>query len=77
MNTRKSNETLYQNNAVELNEEALAQVTGGCGNSGVWEQPWCQNGHGGYGNGYGYGSGASAHRPRCPGLVSKLLCDLL
>jgi hypothetical protein len=72
MNTRKSNETLYQNNAVELNEEALTKVIGGCGNPGIWEQPWGQDC-----NGYGNGSGEGDHRQHCPGLLSKLLCDLL
>ena len=31
MNTRQVNETLYQNNAVELGDEALANVIGGSG----------------------------------------------
>lgn len=37
MKTRQVNETLYQNNAVELGDEALANVIGGSGGC-YWEE---------------------------------------
>lgn len=70
MNSRKANETLYQNNTVELNDEALANVIGGCDESHGChqDQDWndCDggHGHGGY------------HRRGC-GLLGDLLGDLL
>jgi hypothetical protein len=39
MNTRQVNETLYQNNAAELGDEALANVIGGSGGC-YWEESY-------------------------------------
>lgn len=74
MNTRKTNETFYQNNAVELNEEALAKVMGGCGNSGGYEQPWGQGWNGSDSN---CDDGSDRRHHHCRGLLGNLLCDLL
>lgn len=73
MNSRKANETLYQNTAVELSDEALANVVGGCGWSSGCEQQdndcGCDN--------QGYGHGRGGRRGHEGGLLGDLLCDLL
>jgi hypothetical protein len=74
MNTRKSNETLYQNNAVELNDEALAKVIGGSGGPCGGEQPWGEDWNGGNG---GCESDREHRHHHCPGLLGDLLGDLL
>ena len=86
MNSRKENETFYQNNGVELGDEALAKVVGGCGDSnncnhdGGWDNGngWDNgDGNNGWGNGNGgYGRGQRCHH-REPGLLGDLLGDLL
>ena len=58
MNSRKENETLYQNNAVELNDEALTNVVGGCGQSHDCNGGGWNNGDGNsWGNGNGWNNG--------------------
>jgi hypothetical protein len=69
MNSRKENETFYQNNGVELSDEALANVVGGCGQSHDCNG-WGEGNDGGNGN--GHGRGCHEH-----GLLGNLLCDLL
>ena len=68
MNSRKENETFYQNNGVDLSDEALANVVGGCGqshNRNGWDDDSDD------GNGNGHGRGCHKH-----GLLDKV-CDLL
>ena len=76
MNSRKANETLYQNNTVELSDEALVNVVGGCGGSSGCEQPNQQNNNCGCGN-QGYGRGRGDRRGHDCGLLGDLLGDLL
>lgn len=76
MNSRKANETLYQNTTVELSDEALANVVGGCGWSSGCEQPYQQNNNCGCDN-QGNGRGRGGRRGHDGGLLGDLLCDLL
>lgn len=82
MNSRKENETFYQNNGVELSDEALANVVGGCGQSHDYND-WGDDGdddNGNGGNGYGRGRGRGhGHGHGCHehGLLGNLVCDLL
>ncbi len=65
MNTRV-NETLYQDNAVELDDEALAKVLGGSGGYGT--EPCYDD----------YSPCQGEGRKRCHrDLLGDLLCDLL
>jgi hypothetical protein len=88
MNSRKENKTFYQNNTVELNDEALAKVIGG-GDSDC-HQGWGDGNGWGNGNGYGGNGGNGGQggyggnggqggqgRRHCPGLLGDLLGDLL
>ncbi len=75
MNSRKENTTLYQNNTVELSDEALAQVLGGCGSSYGCEQSGWQNN--GCGSNQDCGRGHGGGRGHDCGLLGDLLGDLL
>ena len=82
MNSRKENETFYQNNTVELNDEALAKVIGGGDGSDCnhgWGNGWGNSDGNGWGNGNGNGYGGNGGRGshHCPGLLGDLLGDLL
>ena len=81
LNSRKANETFYQNNSVELNDEALANVVGGCGDdnacdhNGGWDN---SNGNcNSWGNGDSWGNHSSSHGCRHHSVLGDLLCDLL
>lgn len=71
MNSR--NETLFQNTMVELSDEVLADVVGGCGEPDGYEQPWNQDWNGGQSCERGH----RGERNHCRGLLGDLLCDLL
>jgi hypothetical protein len=75
MNSRKENETFYQINSVELSDEALAKVVGGCGGYNDCDH------NGGWGNSDSWNSGDDGYgrgqRCRHRGVLGDLLCDLL
>ena len=75
MIARKQNETLYQNNTIELSDEALDAVLGGCGNS--YDGNQCQQNYGEnqYNCGQGYGYDHREHN--CGSLLGGVLGCLL